>query len=87
MGGLADVKLNTAATSTSGISVSKVIGATHLDPFGDTDLDLFIDATGRRIPRHNVALRHVLDFAASNSEFGSQLMELIYSNSFGLLER
>lgn len=57
-----------------------------LDPAGDADSDLFFDAAGQPIRRHDVRLRSVLEFAVSNSEFGTQLIELIDSNSFGLVK-
>lgn len=57
-----------------------------LDPTGEADSDLFIDATGGRAPRRDVALRSVIDFPILNSEFGRQLIELIGSVSYGLVE-
>lgn len=57
-----------------------------LDSAGEMDSDLFINAVGGCTPRHGVSLRNILDFPASNLEFGRQLVELIGANSIGLLE-
>jgi len=57
-----------------------------LDATGKTDLDLFIDAEGRSVPRGQISFRSIIDFMKSNSKFGQQLISLIGSISYGLLD-